>query len=355
MASFFLTRLTHRTILRITGPDCYPYLQGLLCNDVRYLYEPDRIPVQKHARATPNIMSTFMLNAQGRAICDMFLYRTPSTRHECEFLPPGKATEPDELLIECDSSIARGLANTLYGYRVRRKIALSIEDGLSIWSLFPKYDNTASDLIPSNNFNLIDLNGLEIREVVGDSLTIVNDPRLRSLGMRILSKSKEFDEVKKSIQSIVDAQIFDCSSKNYTLFRYLLGVGEGVKDHLESSCLPLECNADFLNSVSFSKGCYLGQELTARIHYTGVVRKRLMPIVIDLNSKTDEIGRVPLVEGSEIVDKSSTKKIGLLRSVVKNRALAVLRYDLINESTQLIHAGTKAKVYAYIPYWWNLS
>lgn len=355
MASFFLTKLTQRTILRISGPDCYSYLQGLLCNDLRNLYEPDRTPTPKYATATPNIMSAFMLNPQGRAICDLLLYRTPLTRHECEFLPPGKATDPDELLIECDSRIASGLANTLYGYRVLRKIVLSREDGLSTWCLFPKYDDAISDITISTGSSLLNLDTTEVREVVGDSLTVVKDPRLRSLGLRILSRSDEFDVVKRSIESIIDAQIVNCSSKNYKLFRYMLGVGEGINDHPESDCLPLECNADFLNSVSFSKGCYLGQELTARIHYTGVVRKRLMPIMIDLESGTKELGQVPLIEGSEIVDEGSGRKIGLLRSVAKSRALALLRHDLINDSTQLLHSGTKAKISTYVPYWWDLK
>lgn len=355
MVSYFLTKLSQRSILKISGPDCYPYLQGLLCNDLRYLYEPSRIPIPKHATATPNIMSAFMLNPQGRAICDMLLYRTPLTRHECEFFPPNKATEPDELLIECDSRIASGLANTLFAYRVRRKIAISKEDRLSAWCLFPKYDVAILDLMVDDHSSLLNLNTTDVREVVGDSLTVVNDPRLRSMGLRILSKSKEFDEVKKSIQSIMDAQIVDCSSKNYKLLRYMLGVGEGINDHPESNCLPLECNADFLNSVSFTKGCYLGQELTARIHHTGVVRKRVMPIIIDLKSGLQESARVPLIEGSEIVDESSGKKIGLLRSVTKNRGLALLRHDLIKDSIQLIHDGTKAKIITYTPYWWDLK
>lgn len=355
MASLFLTRLVQRKTLRVSGPDCYSYLQGLLSNDLRNLYEPDRISKRKHARATPSVMSTFMLNAQGRVICDMLIYRTPLTRYECSFMPPGKATEPDELLIECDSSIASGLANTLYGYRVRRKIAISMEDDLSVWCLFPSYENSRLDLISTTESSLLNSKSTETSEVVADNLTVVNDPRLSSMGMRIITRSTEFSQVKKSIQSMIDAEIINCPHSKYTLFRYLLGVGEGVKDHPESNCLPLECNADFLGSVSFTKGCYLGQELTARIHYTGVIRKRLMPVVIDLKSGANEVDEVPLVEGTEIIDQESKKKMGLLRKVVKNRALALLRHNLITDSTQLIHEGTKAKISAYIPYWWNLS
>jgi len=70
---------------------------------------------------------------------------------------------------------------------------------------------------------------------------------------------------------------------DYHLRRLALGLPEG---HGEAACdflhqpIPLECNLELLEGVSFSKGCYLGQELTAKTHHTGVVRKRLVPVVL---------------------------------------------------------------------------
>lgn len=360
MASLVLAKLTNRSLLKIYGPDCYPYLQGLLCNDLRYLYEPQRIPPRKHVRGTSNVLSTFMLNPQGRAICDMLLYRTPSTRYECKFSPPGQETEPDELLIECDSKLASGLANTLYGYRVRRKISLTSEKNLTVWCLFPhielnKYSST--ELVATED-QAKQLFNYEAREVMSDKFIAVGDPRLTSMGMRIITSTGEFNEVKRSIQSIVDAIIKEGSLKDYTLYRCFLGVGEGLNDHPESNCLPLECNAEQLSSVSFDKGCYLGQELTARIHHTGVVRKRLMPLVLDLESGIKDLGIVPLISGSDIIDVDKKKKLGVLRHVVKNRALGLLRADLIapnpdGSQQQIIHEGSKTKITAYKPYWWS--
>lgn len=359
MASLGLAKLIGRKVFKISGPDCYPYLQGLLCNDLRYLYEPQRIPQRPHARGSPNVISAFMLNVQGRAICDLILYRTPSTKYECEFTPPNQATEPDELLIECDSSLANGLANTLYGYRLRRKITLSFEDGFSVWSLFPLTGAAPKSgmTLASEENRLVNGATFGSNEIVGEELTIVADPRLTSMGLRIIAKDKDNnpDTIKRSIQSIINANIQDASYRDYTQYRYLLGVGEGVKDHPESNCLPLECNADFLGSVSFNKGCYLGQELTARIHYTGVVRKRLMPIVLDLETTDQEGGVTPLISGSDIVDEASGQKVGILRNVVKNTALALLRHEKAAESQSLIHKGTKTKISTHIPYWWSVD
>jgi folate-binding protein YgfZ len=61
------------------------------------------------------------------------------------------------------------------------------------------------------------------------------------------------------------------------VLRKLAGIAEGTEI---SSRTALECNQDFLNAISFSKGCYLGQELTARSNFTGVVRKRIVPVMI---------------------------------------------------------------------------
>lgn len=301
-----------------------------------------------------------MLNAQGRAICDLSLYRTPLTREKCQFTAPGKATDPDELLIECDAKLASGLANTLYGYRVRRKIAISMEENLGVWALIPKYDNSAEGqeslvMLAQEANKLIDIGSSLSNEIVRSNMIVVNDPRIGALGLRIITDSSDFDQVKRNLTPLIDNEIISITAKDYTLLRYSLGVGEGQQDHPESNCLPLECNADFLGSVSFSKGCYLGQELTARIHYTGVVRKRLMPIMLDLKSGLGADATLPLLDNSDIIDEASKKKVGVLRHVVRNKGLALLRYDLANKSESLIHEGSKMKLSAYIPYWWDIK
>lgn len=371
MASLALAKLVNRKLIRITGPDCYPYLQSLFSNDLRLLYEPDRIKPSQHALASSNVLSSFMLNARGRTICDILVYRTPNTKYTCAFTPPGQATENDELLIECDATLASGLANTLYGYRVRRKVALEILGSQSVWCAFPIIKNNLIDTFagrPITETSIIKTKNVlaNTKELLSDQLTIVNDPRVDMLGLRILvqdansnndsSSSKddlEFNQLKQSLQSQIDLNITRASQKDYTLHRYLLGVGEGQLDHPDGGCLPLECNADLLNSVSFDKGCYLGQELTARIHFTGVVRKRLMPIVIHKATKQQDV--MPYAKDSEILSKSgdTSKKVGTLRNQVGGYGLALLRHDLIDETTELVHEGTLTKISTWKPYWWR--
>lgn len=352
MSSFGLVKLTRRKLISIYGPDCYSYLQGILCNDLRCLYQPDLLPKRKFAQSSINVLSTFMLNAQGRAICDLLLYRTPQTRVEAKFSPPGKESEPDELLIECDSELASGLANTLYGYRVRRKIALASKDNLSVWCLYPRLTPN-KDVNPtiSAETNLVKLD--HQAEMVGHDLTIVCDPRLHTMGARIITGAEQdFESIKSRVQALINIDIERSSLGEYITHRYTIGVGEGRMDHPESDCLPLECNADYLNSVSFNKGCYLGQELTARIYFTGVVRKRLMPIVLDPSSGNKELGTLPPLPGTEIVNESK-KKIGTIRSISKNRGLALLRFELALSSEKLLHLGSNVSISTHKPQWWN--
>jgi len=75
----------------------------------------------------------------------------------------------------------------------------------------------------------------------------------------------------------------------YTLHRILRGVPEGLDDIPPMQAFPMESNLDVMGGLNFRKGCYVGQELTVRTYHTGVVRKRILPVIIQ---KPDELGNV---------------------------------------------------------------
>ncbi len=112
------------------------------------------------------------------------------------------------------------------------------------------------------------------------------DPRHPSLGMRILSVGQNIlDTTEGDSERTKRQQHFETLMNNffpsapgtYSVLRKLAGIAEGTEI---ASRTALECNQDFLQAISFSKGCYLGQELTARSQFTGVVRKRIVPVMI---------------------------------------------------------------------------
>lgn len=312
-------KLLNRKIIKINGPDSCIYLQGLVCNDVRLLYQPPKV----------SSIGAFMTNQLGRALCDMIIYRTPRTKLALQ------DDGSDELYIECDASIANSLVRTLTAYRVKRKVELTTEDNLNVWSIWkPITDLVAPSLLT-----------LGTKETINDKYILTCDPRLTNLGLRILTPEHEFKAIKNELK-LPDDNYKEVSHLNYVAHRYKLGVGEGHLDILETRSFPLECNADYLNSVSFTKGCYLGQELTARIHHTGIVRKRLMPIMIDTTN-----GESYLPPGTDIVDETDTV-VGRIISMQGVRGLALMRVEQTIKSKSLKHKQTGAKLTTHVPFWW---
>jgi folate-binding protein YgfZ len=130
-----------------------------------------------------------------------------------------------DVLIDCEKEAADDLARRLKLYRLRRTIAIDSEDGLAVhWS----------------------------RDGEGTC-----DPRLKALGRRWLAPAGE-------------------AADGWLAHRLSLGVTEGSAELGSDKTLWLECNAAELNGVSFNKGCYVGQENTARMNYRNKVNRRLV-------------------------------------------------------------------------------
>jgi len=166
--------------------------------------------------------------------------------------PQGKAlfdfilwADGDEVLLDCERSAADDLARRLTLYRLRRKIAIEREE-----SLCAHWSPDGADGVP--------------------------DPRLAALGRRRLAPPAEGG---------ADAA--------WLAHRLSLGVTEGLAELGCDKILWLECNAKELNGVSFTKGCYVGQENTARMNYRAKVNRRL---VVVPTRKTNERTRIAYAE-----------------------------------------------------------
>lgn len=137
-----------------------------------------------------------------------------------------------DLLLDCESAAAEDLVCRLSLYRLRRKIGIAVDPSLSVhWSNEPQ--NIA-----------------------------VPDPRLPALGWRWLAS----------------AGSVDCADEAWLAHRLALGVAEGRREL--GDILWLETNAAELNGVSFTKGCYVGQENTARMNWRQKVNRRLIVVPI---------------------------------------------------------------------------
>lgn len=125
-----------------------------------------------------------------------------------------------------------------------------------------------------------------------------------------------------------------------------IGLPEGVKDLPPEVALPLESNLVFMEGISFSKGCYIGQELTARTHHTGVVRKRLMPV--SLSSALTQ----GVAEGASLHTQSG-KAAGKHRTGVGQLGLSLIRLAHAKELLSLTSSdGVIVNLEASVPEWW---
>lgn len=107
------------------------------------------------------------------------------------------------------------------------------------------------------------------------------DPRTSAQGVRVLCAEESFD-----FDEEIETTIVDDPSLRYDPYRMTVGVLEG--SHEFGNQFPLNANLHQLNGVSFSKGCYIGQELTQRTYHTGVVRKVALPFLLDSLPKHED-------------------------------------------------------------------
>jgi transferase CAF17, mitochondrial len=155
------------------------------------------------------------------------------------------STDPSPIyIIEVDKSLLQNLKTHLQRYKLRSKFQIHEVPAsqLQLFSIWPT-------LLPHTPN--------------ADSLDII-DPRSPNLGTRLLSRKPP------------SSQLFP--SELYHLRRNLHGVPEGPEEILEGVALPAESNLDVMSGIDFTKGCYVGQELTSRTYHTGVIRKRLLPL-----------------------------------------------------------------------------
>ena len=164
-----------------------------------------------------------LLTPQGKTMFDFFVWPAPG----------------NTLLIDCEATSADDLVKHLSLYRLRRKIDIARDDSLAVhWKAGP-----------------------------GDGGAC--DPRLAALGQRWIASAQDADEA---------------ADEAYRAHRLSLGVPEGAGEM--GDILWLETNAVELSGVSFSKGCYIGQENTARMNWRQKVNRRL--VVVPFNASAEK-------------------------------------------------------------------
>jgi folate-binding protein YgfZ len=162
------------------------------------------------------------------------------------------------------------------------------------------------------------------------------DPRLAALGARCILPSID---IRPALEGI---GLAESGFPAYDRLRIELGIPDGGRDLVPEKSILLEAGFDELNGVDWQKGCYIGQELTARTKYRGLIKKRLMPVEID--GPAPAPGTIVTADGREV---------GEMRSSRDRLGLALLRIEPVIEGKQL-KAGDTALV-ASKPGWMRLD
>ncbi len=250
--------LKDRGVLLISGQDSKDFLQNLVTNDINKVTE------------TQSCFSS-LLTPQGKYLFDFMIVK-----------------QKDGYFLDCELNQINGLINRLNVYKLNSKIEIT--------NLSHKFQVTVI-----SNEKFISINNSKNHE--GATITYRDDPffidpRNKKLGARgIVNLEKLYLSIKKLELKIED-------SKNYYELSYNLGIAQINTKNLQEKIFGLECNFEELNGIDFKKGCYVGQENTARMKLKNKVRKKLfaiksndkLKIGSDINFNSIKIGQIVIDE-----------------------------------------------------------
>ena len=277
--------LDDRGILTVAGDDRVAFLQGLTSNDVG------------KATAECALFSAF-LTPQGKYLHDFMIADAGGT-----------------LLLDCEAARRDDLLRRLKLYRLRAKVTL--EDATASWAVAAAFGDGAAAA-----FGLDEEPGRASPYAGG--LAYV-DPRLAALGVRLLLPRES------AAAALGASGLVQAGAEDYDRHRLALGVPDGSRDIAVEKATLLESNFDELHAIAWDKGCYMGQELTARTKYRGLLKRRLVPVAVD--------GPLP-APGTEIT--LDGRAVGEMRSGRDGHGIALLRLDALANEDAVLAAGESA-------------
>ena len=300
--TLFYCRKQARAAIELTGEEVGSFLNDILTAELNSL------PIGE-------MQMSCLLSPQGRILHDMLIFRI---RENCFWLEVG-----NNQILELKKSFEM--------YRLRKFITIKI---LENWSSFHFFH------IDGKAFSSEQIK--EIQAKLDDNELIFRDPRSSALGLHTVKNG--------DIDRKLNPNWKNTDLANWDKIRISNMVPLGNTDLTPNRALMLEANLDMFSAVDFNKGCFIGQEVTARTKYRGLVKKKLVPIS----------SSAPLREGMIIFQEN--KKVGICHSTVKLKnesylALASLRLDAIKyqfDSKKQLRSSL-ALITIQLPYWYDFK
>ena len=251
--------------LSIEGEDSNEFLQNLITNDINKCSED-------------NIIYSCLLSPQGKFLSDFFIFK-----------------KDEKYLIETHSFFYEKLLKKLNIYKLRSKVHINEVNNLHSYSVFGDIQKDQDTFI----FN--------------------SDPRNKNIGLKLIHLKKN-PEIFDNLNEINEEKYHQILIQNTVPLSHY--------DLEENKSLLLENNFENLNSISWDKGCYVGQEITARMKYRALLKKKIYSLEIK--------------EGSQLIGqliKDNENEFGKIISIKNDSVLAMLKIELaeikINKKKQI--------------------
>ncbi len=255
----------NRALLRVTGGAARDVLQGVVTNDV--------------SRLAPGVaVYAALLTPQGKYLFDFFLL---------------EGEEPGVVLVDVAADRAEALAQRLKLYCLRRDAKVERETGLGVVLVWPEGETPAGHpAAPS---------------LAPNHALVVPDPRAGALGWRVYAQGPE--------SALADTGASPAGREDYDALRVAHLVPETGVELVPDDTFILEAGFERLHGVDFRKGCYVGQEVTARMKHKATLRRGLVQVVVEGTA----------APGTPIT--ADGKPAGTLFTVAGGNGLAELRLD----------------------------
>ena len=288
--------LNDRAILYINGLDAKNFLQNLISNDINKITE------------TSSCFAS-LLTPQGK-----FLFEFIIVKHKSGYF------------IDCEKDQSEEIFNQLNLYKIRSKVEiLNLSNEFVVASFgYEKY---------------LSIEGA--KNILGYTLKyredpIILDPRNKNLGARLIIN------LEKLYLSLKKLDLKDDNIENYYIKSHKLGIVPKNLNQLKNKLFGIECNYEELNGIDFKKGCYVGQENTARIKLKNKLSKRLFPIKI-VNGTLSEDEKI----------FSNNAEIGKVL-INKDYPFALIKFLDKNFDKNHLYESENATFKIFIPEWLNL-
>ena len=285
--------LEDRAIFYISGEDAKNFLQNLVSNNI------DKVTDTSSCFAS-------LLSPQGK-----FLYEFIILKYKLGYF------------LDCDKSQSEEIFKQLSAYKIRSKVEIL---------------NLSNEFVVAN-FDYEKYMTIEnAKDILGYTLKyredpVVLDPRNKDLGARLIINLEKLYLSLKKLQLKID------KIENYYAKCHKLGIVPNNLNKLQNKLFGIECNYEELNGIDFKKGCYVGQENTARIKLKNKLSKRLLPIeIIDGN----------LTEGEKIL--SNNIEIGKVL-IDKDYPFALIKFIDKNFDKNKVYKTSNGSFRIFIPQW----